>query len=283
MEAFINILVNLFICSIPEESFLELMILIILKRYDIITIQKKNIIKISFPILFTALVSNILRVFYIDLNIVFLFSILSIFITNLIILRFKDIKSFLIILFSTLSSFVILQVIEFLYIPAILYATNKSIEYFNSHVFLNFLLALPERIFESYIVVFAILKKYNFQKINLLKIIKESKLLIILSIIVFAFNAFLILLYGKYIIFEKILLNIYTLAQIGIIVSLTIIPITNIILFFAVIYTKESRDLYRKSLMRDELNALTLKLKNCDNNADREKINRIIDDIKKVV
>ena len=133
-----NILANIAFVSIPEETFIILFTLVLLKRFEAIKVDKlmeeeisgykeyskifliQDIKKVAFMVIISAIMSNILRLFNIDSTLLLVICYFSVALSMLFLYRkyFNAIKVFL----CTAWSFLVFMLIEVSYIPLLLSA-----------------------------------------------------------------------------------------------------------------------------------------------------------------
>lgn len=260
-----NALLNMILVSIPEETFIVVMTLIFLKRFDLLDVRmwRHNIKWIVIPVLPMVIMINVLRYIviipkptitlmgYILMNILMIY----IMVKN----SYEGKKKLILktILFTFLS-FVIVVLAESIYIPITLSLVDKPIAYFNNNVFYNFMLALPGRVFEYSICAYIVVKKNNYINIDMFNSIIKSRFLYVsfLTLIIFS-NAF-ILYFTKLIGFDNILQNLRIIEQLIIIVISISFPIVSITLFlliinFFLVRQKQIQQTYESLVIQDDV------------------------------
>jgi hypothetical protein len=273
-------MLNTLLVSIPEETFLVMFILILLGKLNFLgndilekRINRTEIIKISTPIILTAIMSNVLRYLGIDFNIVFLSFLIALFILLTIIFELwkdgKEIgKALLFLMFGVL----IMLVLEFSYIPFILYATEKTVEELNSNLLWNFLISLPERTIEGLLIAFLLSKKFTFLKASIIKPITQSRFLVSITITTLIFDIALMAIMIKSICYDKILINLSLSTQIVIIVGNILFPIINVAALLCGVYHKENQTQAKQAFFIETMQEYIQNIKVCTNNSDYGKI-----------
>jgi len=278
---------NILLVSIPEEVFLVMFTLIILKQFDFLEskkdgenrFKKRDIIEISIPVLFVAVSSNIFRYYGVDINIIFLISVVSLFIIIVIVCKLWTIQGIIRTFFATAFSCFTLMIIEYSYIPIVLYITDKTVSDFNNSIFLNFILTIPERIIEYIIIVILLTKKATFLKANFIKPIIANKVIFLFVILSLVTNIVLFLIMGKLIGFEKVLVIYPLQSQIIIITASLIFPILNLFGLVGVVYYLANKELYRRYIARETLLRLTEDLAKYIRNKSYDKIELALKDV----
>lgn len=252
---FFTVLANTLINSIPEEAFLAMFCLTLLKEFDFLKskvegqnrFKRVDIVDISVPVLLTAAISNLSRYSGAQVSAVFLISLCTMFISILIrFKRYSDFTAALKTLGCTILSFLLLLTIENSYMPLVLYATNRSIHDFNNSVFLNFLLSLPERLIEFALLSYLLLKKTRSVRVSVIKQILRSKILILLTLSLISVNLFAFLLMGKSFIFDRMLEGLSLLTQTAEIIVLLLLPVVNFAALICTIWYISNRDSHKK-------------------------------------
>jgi hypothetical protein len=228
----LNAILNFILVSIPEEAFIVVMTLILLKRFDLLDVRmwRQNLKWLMIPTLPVVFFINLFRyVIIIPRSLASLITyILMILLILYIVLKnsylFKKMIIFKVFIFTTLS-FAIVGLIELAYYPIVLSILDKPIEYFNNIIILNFLLSIPTRVIQLCIILFITTKKNNEVKVNLFDTILKNKvftnsfitmLVLIISVIMYA---------TKLLMINNILLNMNIIDQLFIVVILTSTPI----------------------------------------------------------
>jgi len=139
--------------SIPEEFFIVMLTLLLLGKFDFLQsedkeerkIKKYDVTRVSFLVISTAVLSNILRNLSIDPNLILLIGMIYMFISIVVIYKMywdwgEILKTFL---FTAVSVLVFLM-IEFSYLPLFFYAFDMTVADLNNSVLIKFLWSLRE-------------------------------------------------------------------------------------------------------------------------------------------
>jgi len=252
---------NIILISIPEEIFLVMFTLILLRQFEFLEskkergnkLRKRDIFEIFIPVLFVAVLSNVLRYSGVDDNTILFTSIFSTF--SLIVAVFKQltISGILKTFFATIISFLIIILIEFTYIAIIIYITNKTASDLNNSIYLNFIISLPERVIEYSLIAYLLLKKTTFLKANFLNTIISSKLLSGVTLCVVLFNMIVFTTIIKLVWFDKILNHLSLAFQVEIIITILIFPIFNIVTLVGTVYYIKNREMYKNFITKEEM------------------------------
>jgi hypothetical protein len=234
MQNIINVLFNTLLVSVPEEFIWSVLSLIFLKRFDLLDWRrwKYNLKQLMIPVLPTALMINILRyIIVVPKPIMTLLNVILINILMIIMLKHnkKVEDKFLIIksvLFNLLSLF-LMMLIEYIYVPTILFLIKKSILEINNNITLNFLLSIPTRILQIIMVVFILIKKDNHLYIKTIKYILYDRVVMIFTIafigIILWVWILLIDVFGDYHVLNSFTLNQQLLTSVLLLVIPTVI------------------------------------------------------------
>ncbi len=250
-NAVLTVVGNTVLVSIPEETFFVLFCLLLINQFDFLNykspkgrkFQKYDILLLSIPILTAAIGSNILRFSGLNLILVPVFSMLicyvAIVITYRLYYNLHDIfKSFICLLFA----FIILMLIETLYMPAILYMTNSTIKDINSSLLLNFVCSLPAKGIQLIIILYLFFKKSSILKTNIFEIIMSNKIVRVVTLCLLLFNFALTLALTNLITIRKVLISLPINTQVYIIVSMILFPMINLTAYISCIYYKSNKE-----------------------------------------
>lgn len=228
----VNALLNFILVGIPEELFLTIIMLILMKRFDLIDIRiwKQNIKWLAIPVLPVALMINIFRyILMIPKPLMTIIDLILFFVLMVYVLKKNSFdfckKEYKDLIISFALSFMLLGLLESLTVPIVLFLTNKPLEYFNNNAILNFILSIPSRMIEIFIIILLIIKCNNTIKIKVLDSIVRSKFLLT-SIVIFSISFNIISVYViKLITVNKILDgNVSGLEQVFISIGILLIP-----------------------------------------------------------
>lgn len=247
MDIIVNIILHTLFVSIPEEFFWVVFVYLLVGEFDYLKynstikfIQSWDYPRVIYPVIITALLSNIVRFSGIDSEFASLVTILSVFV---LIVLFGDIgnnaaalkwigKIFIFVLLTLLLIFVL----EFSYMPFILYGTGMTIKQLYNSIVLTILISIPERIVEYSILIFLISNINMINKFNIFKVIFKNKILSLITISLLIIDALYIVFTVKFIVFEQILKNIDLVLRVSIIVFICIFPIFFIFIYLCSIY-----------------------------------------------
>lgn len=169
-------LLNIILVSIPEILFMVLLVILIMRRYDLLdkyTINEKLqtiLIKIVIPdalitsyILFGWDINSYLRVF---INI-------GVFNLLVMIVLFEK-KDLILVFFASLVSFGTVVITEVITTLILIYVFNIDLKMINSSAIINFIIIAPGRLFQYSIIYIIYLKKNFIMKINIINIWKSN-------------------------------------------------------------------------------------------------------------
>jgi len=177
MTDVINALLNMILVSIPEETFIVVISLVLLKRFDFLDVRmwRHNLKWIMIPVIPVTFFINLFRYVIVIPKPIMSLSTMLLMIGLMIYIVVRnsyEVNKRLVfkVIISTILGFVLVGVIEEIYYPLLLSLLHKPIEYFNNIILYNFLLAVPTRILQFCVVVYIIVKKNNKVQVNLFNI-----------------------------------------------------------------------------------------------------------------
>ena len=281
MQTIIQALANTIFVSILEESFIVAFSLMLLKKFDALEFNKGiNVKRFLGAILIPAVFTNASRQFGVQDNFVLLIGVLSVYGALVLIYKIHSPKKLLGAFISILTAIVTFMAIELSYVPLLLRLLNTTVEEVNSSVLNNFLLSIPERTIEAVIIWAMWKKRFNILKVDVVKVITNSRVLSILSIVLLGMNVFMLGLSGKYVIFDRYLSGFPISVQMVFIVGTLILPIFNMVILYAIIYNLKYKEGYRKLFRRDNINSLVSILEESIQEGDYRMVRMALDDMK---
>jgi len=246
MQSIINALLNMFLVSFPEELFVVAVVLIGIKKDDLLDIRmlKFNLKWVFLPAIITSIVVTFGKFTNIPNSYIKISSVIILYLSILVIIINNNITKNKIehfkIFYFTMLGFAITAILESYY-PLILSLTKTSIIYINSHFIYNLLCSLPARAMEYSILTYLLVKRRDDIRIKLFdtilkkKFLKLSMISLLIGIIITII--FLIELIGV----DLILIKLSFLKQLIIIIMMFIIPTITITLILLIInYTLKS-------------------------------------------
>lgn len=268
LETIEKIILNTVAVSIPEELFLLMFTLILVGEFEYWTdeeckklIHRYDYVRILVPVLAGAFLSNILR--YSGLNFG-LISLIPPIIFFILIILTNDIFGDASALKWSLKAFIflflgliIIYITEFAYIPYIMYAAGKSLKEINDDLFLNFLFSIPSRLIQYFIIAFFIVKRRTLLKANIIKIIFESRILSIWTLIIVAFDFSFMFIMAKVVGYEKAFASVPGEVRFIVIIAVCVFPILNISALLWCVYYVENRAKQTQKEIAEKLNILS--------------------------
>ncbi|MCX8130553.1 MAG: hypothetical protein N3I35_10685 [Clostridia bacterium] len=288
-------ILNVLLISIPEETFLVVFTLIILKKFDNnISLNmrqqmetgykeycqfftRNDISKIIFTILTVGSITQFLRFLKINQNLILIGAIILLFLCIITLYKlYSTVENILKAFTCTFCSILTLIVIEFSYVPLMLYFTGETVDSLNKSILLNFIFSLPERTIEYTLLAYILLKKSSFSKLNLLKVVLYSKPITISTIIIFLINILFLLSMGKIIIFDKALITSSHSIQILIPITVFLFSAINIVVYVSIIYHLINREIYNKFVIQENLNSYIYDIKFFSNSGNYDKMISVV-------
>jgi len=265
MQGVTNVLLNTILVSIPEESFIVIMTLVFLKRFDMLDIRmwKHSLKWVMIPALPVAIVINIFRYIIViqkpTMSLI-AFVLMNILILYIIVRNSYDIDKKLIfktIIFTVLS-FIIVGLIELMYYPILLTLLHKQISFFNNNVWYNIIIAFPVRVIELCIVIYIIVRKNNKIQVSLFDTIFKNRFFTNSFLVIIVLTVLVIIYMAKLLFVDNILINLQIIDQIVlvlIIISTPMILITWFLMFVNYLLTKEKQiqQTYENLVVQDDV------------------------------
>ena len=265
MQNIVNALLNTVLVSIPEETFITVMTLIFLKRFDMLDLRmwKYNLRFIMTPVIPIAILINIFKYIIIisrpmitSINL-FIFYLLIVFIVKRNSFTF-DKKEYKKIIIGLSFSFIVWGILEGLTYPMIIFLTNKSLEFFNQNIGWNFMASIPSRLFGLIIISFLIIKHNNVVKIRLFEVISKNNFLLI-SIVSFSILFNIVTVYFiKLIGINRILEGVSLFQQMVITMGVMILPALFLfyillLINFLLVKEKQIQQTYENLVIQDDV------------------------------
>lgn len=275
------ILYTIFV-TIPEELFIVVFTLILWRRFDLLELKLKNLMKLAVPVCSGAIVANILRlVFGFTIDILPLIGIIVMY--SLIVMTYKvfNFSEMLKVFICFVISFLIPGIIQLSYVPLIIYGTNIPLSEFSKPSIMTFILTLPVVLVEVCIVLFILLRKYSRAKVSLIKTVFKSKILTVLIVCVLMFNIVFLWFVSRIISVDKVLIDFSFMIQVLIMVVILTFPVLNVSMLFIVAYNIVSKNAFETMLSKERLKTLMSILESNKDNGDYEKMDLTIDGMNK--
>jgi hypothetical protein len=253
----VPLLINTIVVSIPEEAFLVILTLILMRRFDLLEFKKANILKILLVVIPIAFVSNILRgLVGFDMSFVSVVGFGGIFILVVLVYRLHKVSNILKAFLSVTISFIVGMAIQLLYVPFIIYGTSVTMEELNQVGTASFIVSIIDRVAHISILCFLFLKKRSFIKLNFFKVITRNKILARISAIITLLNLVFIYVMCMLIYYDKILLNLKASTQLIIIVAIIVFPVINLSFIFGVLNYSVNKYTFAKVYIHEESRVL---------------------------
>lgn len=252
-------ILNGILVSLPEEIFITYIILLLLGRYDFFAKEKykKSFIKVmSVTTIPMAVVSNLMKMFIKDENIILLVCIILFSLLISVLHKITSLKQYPKVLLYTFIAYVIFMITELITVFIAIYTLGLTPSDFNHSAIQNFVIAVPERLMQYGFLIFVFLKKNGASQVNISNIIEENKTLkkAILAITTVTFTILIAMV--KLFVFDNILASLETKYQIFIIIttfSLAILIMLTIWILVICIYPSEKYKLkYTKENLYEE-------------------------------
>ncbi|HEX3029396.1 MAG TPA: hypothetical protein VHT34_08855 [Clostridia bacterium] len=283
----VDYILNMVLVSMPEEIFLVVFCLILLKQFDFLgskndgesRLKWRDIFEVSIPVVILAVLSRSLTQINIDPNfklviIIFLMPILII-----IVYKLWSVEDILKTFACSFISIIVFLLIEFLYVSLVLFFTKKPSLDINGNALMSFIWSLPERMVEYVIIAFLLIRKATFLKANITKIIMKNKMLKVVFSVLLMFNTGIFVLFGKILLFSNALRELDNSVQLAVIGAITLFPIVNVTGILWAVYYVYNKEQYDKYITKESLKDMTKELVDLTQNENYNKINVVVKDI----
>lgn len=253
----IPLILNILLASIPEEAFLVIFPLMAMKRYDLLTLKKINIIKISVMAVTLAVSSSLLRtVSILDGNTAPIFGVFSIFLFLIFLYRIRTPKGILKAFLSICATFVVVIAMEILVYPILNSVPGFSVEEANKPGWMPIVLSIPERLMQIILITTLFMKRRSFMKLGFFKVISRNKLFAYITGGLIVFNLIFILVMFKLIFFNNILNGTSSIIQLFTVVLIIIFPLLNMSVLIGAINYFVNKYTYTRVYVQEEAKVL---------------------------
>lgn len=248
-----KIILNTLFVSIPEELYAVMFTLILVGEFEYWKepeckrlINRFDYVRVFLPTVTGALISNIMINTGLNHGLI---QFISPIITFIIIVITNDIfgdasamKWMVKALITFLIAFLSIGILEFAYVPFVLYGTGLTMDEIRNNLFLYFILSLPSRLIQFTLLAYLISRKRTLLRGRFIKnILSNSIVAVIFSVFVFI-NILFLQMTCKAIIFDKVLISISHLSQMLIITGVVMFPILNISGFLWGVYLLKNKE-----------------------------------------
>ena len=273
-------ILNSIIISIPEETFIIYLSLLILGKSELIKLKSGNLLRFLACVIPAALISNLLRDFLpLIKDYLMPVGIVVIFLLIVFIYRLNEAKDILRALVSTVLSFIIMMIFQLAYVPLITFGTGISLDDLNRSLVLLFFWTLPERAMELSFLILLTVRKNMAARINIFSILSKNKMVASITLFLLTFNVAFLAIMGKLICFDNILANTSLLNIVLIIALIIIFPVMNISLLLVVIYSVYYRYSIRLLLSKERISTLVSVLAVYTEEKNYSKIDSLVTDL----
>lgn len=268
------------IISIPEETFIIYIALYILGKFEFIKLKSSNLPRFMACVIPLAFISIILR----DLlpfltDYLMPIGIIIAFLLIVFIYKVHERKEVLRAFVGTILGFILIAMCQIIYVPLVLFGTGISLETINKSILIVFLWTLPERVMEFSILVLLTLRKSMAAKINIFSILSKNRLIAFTTLFLLTFNVIFLVIMGKLICFDNLLVGSSLLAIVSIIALIIIFPVMNISLLIVVIYSVYYKYSIRLLLSKERMSTLVNVLAVYTEEKNYSKIDNLVTDL----
>lgn len=282
-SAFQEILMKTVLISIPEEFFFVMFTLIFLGEFDYWKeaeckrlINRFDYVRVFVPTITGALISEILGYMGLKSSLVQFIPIITIY---ALLVATNDItsdaaplkwmaKAFMFLMLAIL----IVGISEFIYIPFVLYGTGLTLSEVDNNFPLYFILSLPTRVVQYFILLYFVCKKRTLLKGKLIKsILSMPKLTVIFSFLLLINIVFLEMMV-KAIAFDGMLVAMSHTSLTFVLIGVVLFSMLNISGIFWGFYHLKERDIWDKKIASDKLRSLQKKVELYTNNGNNDNI-----------
>ncbi len=273
--------------SIPEELYLVLFSLILMKQFDFLgsknegesRIKARDIIEVAIITVIIAVLLRLLTILDVGPSIRIVLSIVLMSVVITIVYKLWSVEDILKTVMCVFLSVLSFMMIELLYVSLVIFITKKPVVDFNYNTVISFIWSLPERAVEYAIIAFLLVRKTTFFKAGFIKIITQSRMMKVIFSFFFIFNIGVFILLGKFSLFSNSFLQYEYSMQLIIIVTITLIPIVNITGLLWSIYYVFNKEQYKRYIAKESLKNMVNDLIEFTQSADKEKVDLVLKDI----
>ena len=239
--------------SVPEEIFLVLFCLILLRRYDVIGLGKNRFFRLFVPIAIPAAVSCVLRDMCPGLE--SCLPVISIILSAVLIIMVYELynpASILKVFLCILTSYAVTVLIQLSYVPLLLYETGISGEILTKPGITMFLWSLPGRILEVSLLLWLLAGKRSLIARNCMNTIISTPLLAGVFCLSLALNSVFLILFTKFI--ENGGIPAGLSDEILVLCIFLLLPLVNLAALFISVYCMERREAFIRYCIQQEFN-----------------------------
>lgn len=279
-----KIIINTLLVSIPEEVFFVLFVYIMMGEFD--HWKDKDCKKLFYPwdysrilipAIFSAIISNVLRYSGASSSIVSFGTMLSLFVSIVamgdIFNNARALKWIGEVLLFLLLGAMCAAIIEFPYLYILVIGMGKSLALINNNMLLNFFASIPMKIIQFIIIIYLILYKRSLLKVRMVSTIFTSRILMILTIIIFITNFSFLVIMLKVFLYDNVFSYLATEFQLLTIVGICSLPIANIFSLLGSIYFMKNSEIAYKKMISERINILVEEIKEYPIKGSHENIN----------
>lgn len=232
----IPLITNILLASIPEETFLLVFSLIVMKRFDLLALKKANIIKSAVIIVALATSSTILRAASIlDGNIAPFYGLFFVFFLTTILFGIRSPKGILKAFLSVCAAFLAVMAMELLIFPVLNSIPGFNAEEANKLGWMPIVLSIPERVMQIILVTTLLLKRQSFMKLGFFKVISRNKPFAYITGGLVFFNLIFLYIMFKLVFYNNILGGTPAIMQVLVVVLVIVFPLLNMSVLIGVI------------------------------------------------
>ena len=232
----IPLISNILLASIPEELFLVVFPLIVMKRYDLLVLKRANVLRIAAIVVVTACSTTILRAASIlDANFTPLYSIFLIFLSMILLFGIKSPKGILKAFLSVCAAFLAVFAMEILIFPVLNSIPGFNAEEANKLGPMPIVLSIPERVMQIILVTMLLLNRRSFMKLGFFKVVSRNKPLAYIAGGLVVFNLIFLYIMFKLIFLNNILTGTDAVMQALVVALVIVFPLLNMSVLLGVI------------------------------------------------
>ena len=232
----IPLISNILLASIPEEMFLVVFPLIVMKRYDLLALKRTNIIKSAIIVIVMATSSTILRADSIlDANLAPIYGLVFIFLLIILLFGIRSPQGILKAFLSVCAAFLAVLAMEILVFPVLNSIPGFNAEEANKLGLMPIVLSIPERVIQIILVTMLLLKRQSFMKLGFFKVLSRNKPLAYITAGLVVFNLIFLYVMFKLIFFDNILAGTEAVMQVLVVALVIVFPLLNMSVLLGVI------------------------------------------------
>lgn len=254
----VPLILNILLVSVPEEAYLVVFALILMKRLDLIALERDNLWRIVTMVLIVAFSSTILRVVAVlDGTTAPFYGLFLLFLLMAFMFRVKSPKGMLKLFLSLCAAFLSVFAMEIVVFTVTVPTQGyEAMELMNKPGLYGIVMSIPDRVIQVILVAMMLLKRQSFMKLGFFKVIIRNKPLAYITGALVVFNLLFLYIMFKLILYGNILSELPPVTKLLVVVLVIVFPLLNMSVLIGVINYSINKYTYTRVYVQDETRVL---------------------------